>query len=93
MKLIDVIKDIEHIDDALVIFQKEKLSIDGEVFLFDQEECGGQLYFIKDNITYAYLLEINIAKEFIDGWLDNLSSKPTDMEIAQRVYLYAISDA
>lgn len=92
MNLEKFIKDINEVDDDLIIFQKDKLSIDSEITLLDGE--GGENgVIIKDGVKYYYLLEVFIAKEFVADWVNSLKSKPGDSEIAQRLFDYAINDA
>jgi hypothetical protein len=87
------IKEIDDIDEDLVIFQKDKLSIESELALLAREENGGTVKTVKNGIEYFYLLEIFIAKEFIEGWIESMNKKPSDKEIAERLFAYAINDA
>ncbi len=92
MNLEKFIRDINEVDESLIIFQKDKLSLDSEIALLDGE--GGENgVIIKDGAKYLYLLEVFIAKEFIEDWKNSLKFKPTDSEIAQRLFEYAINDA
>ncbi len=42
---------------------------------------------------YYYLLEVFLAKEFVDDWVASLDYEPTKEEKAKRLYNYAINDA
>lgn len=93
MKLEDVISNLDKLDDELVIFLHDKIDIDSDVSLFDNKIAGGRTKFIKDEIEYHYLIEVSIAKEVVEGWVTNIGRRPTDKEIAQRVFEYGIYDA
>ncbi|MBN9383652.1 MAG: hypothetical protein J0H74_23040 [Chitinophagaceae bacterium] len=92
MKLEHLIKDIDNMDNELIIFQKDKLDLDGEIFLHNEDNIKNGVMQIGDTVYY-YLLEVFIVKEFLEGWLENLAPRPTDREIAKRVFEYAINDA
>ncbi len=92
MNLENLISQINEVDETLIIFQKDKLDFDSEIALFEQEENGG-LVFIKENNKYIYLLEVNIAKDLISGWIEKENRKLNDKEIALRLFQYAINDA
>ncbi len=79
-------------DNELIIFQKDKLDLDGEIFLHNEDNIKNGVMQIGDTVYY-YLLEVFIVKEFLEGWLENLAPRPTDREIAKRVFEYAINDA
>ena len=92
MRLEDLVRNINTIDENLIIFQEEKLNIDSEIALFDSEEVGNSVV-INTKAEYHYLLEVFIAREFINDWLETMSVQPTDKEIASRLFEYAINDA
>lgn len=92
MKLEDFIKERNEIDDNLIIFQKDKLSIDSEIALFKREDTKS-FEVIENDVKYLYLIEVYIANEFIEGWINNTKSNHSDLQIAQRVFDYAINDA
>ena len=93
MKLENFIGIINEIDPELVIYQIGNPSFDSEIYFFNEEESGEKTEFWKDNIKYVYLLEVFIAQEFIEGWLSNLDYKPSDLQIAERLFEYIINDA
>ncbi|MEO6523233.1 MAG: hypothetical protein ABIN91_16235 [Mucilaginibacter sp.] len=91
MTLENLIDNLNEIDEDLVIFQKDQLSINSEVVLFDRK--NDDIIRIKDNVKYVYFLEVEIAKEFINDWVASLPVKPNSKTIALRVLEYAIHDA
>ena len=48
---------------------------------------------VDSGITYCYLIELYLAKEFIEEWAASLDYIPTIDEKARRIYEYAINDA
>ncbi|WP_293917944.1 MULTISPECIES: hypothetical protein [unclassified Sphingobacterium] len=90
MKLIDLIKDIDNIDQEAIIFQEEKENPNSEIILSFAEEEG-----IKEEggKKYYYLIEVFLAKEFVDDWVASLDYEPTIEEKAKRLYDYAMNDA
>ncbi|BAU55480.1 hypothetical protein [Mucilaginibacter gotjawali] len=92
MTLEDFVNVIDDVDEDMIIFQKDNLSIGAEVALFDGEDnVNGVL--IKNGVRYVYLLEVFIAKEFINDYVNSLAVKPGSAEIALRLFQYAINDA
>lgn len=92
MKLTDLIEDIESKDEEAIIFLEDIQNSDSDIILSYSEagddgkkEVSGRLYY--------YLIEIFLAKEFIEDWTAGLTFKPTPEEIAIRLYDYAINDA
>lgn len=92
MTLHELIKNINEVDEELIIFQKDELDINAEIVLLNNED-GANGVVVLDGEKYLYLLEVSIAKEFIEGWMSDLPAKPTDEEITQRVWEFAINDA
>ncbi len=92
MKLIDVVRDIENIEDDLIIFQENLDLFDSDVILASAEE-GDQGIKNEDGKKYYYLLEVFLSKEFIEDWIQSLDYTPNSEEIAKRLHQYAIHDA
>lgn len=90
MKLIDLIKDIDNIDQEAIIFQEEKENPNSDIILSFAEDGG-----IKEEggRKYYYLIEVFLAKEFVDDWVASLDYEPTIEEKAKRLYNYAMNDA
>ncbi len=89
--------DVIDVDDMMVIFQKDKIDIDSEITLHEgvQNEDGWLTTnpITLNGIKYQYLIEVNEAKEFLSPWLRSLPSRPSDREIAQRLFYYALNDS
>ena len=92
MKLIDVIKDLENIDQEAIIFQEDRDNFHSDVIIsFAEEGDGGTKE--KEDRKYYYLIEVFLAKDFVKDWEASLDYEPTLEETAKRLYDYAINDA
>lgn len=92
MKLVDLIENIENINEELIIFQEDKENFNSDIILsFGEDGDGG----IKEESgkIYHYLIEVFLAKEFIEDWVASLDYLPSSNEIAKRLFEYAINDA
>lgn len=92
MKLIDLVKNIENIDEEAIVFQEDTENPDSDIILSYAEEGDGG---VKEEAgqRYFYLIEVFLAKEFIKDWVASLDYKPTLEDITKRLYNYAINDA
>lgn len=92
MKLIDVVENIENFKEELIIFQENRDDYNSDVILSNGEE-GDKGIKDKNGKKYYYLIEIFLAKELIEDWIQSLSYSPSPDEITKRLYDYAINDA
>lgn len=92
MNLIDLVDKINEIDEDLIIFLKNMKDFQSNIILSYSEE-GDNGIKQENGDNYHYLLEVFLAKEFIDDWLESLDYSPSNEEIAQRLYEYGINDA
>ncbi len=92
MKLIDFIKHIEYIDQEAIIFQEDRGNPNSDIILFFATESDEEII-EEDGRKYYYLIEVFLAKEFVDDWQASLDYEPSVEEKAKRLYDYAINDA
>ena len=92
MKLIELIEKIEKFDEELIIFQENRADYNSDIILSNAEE-GDQGVKVQNGKKYYYLIEVFLAKEFIEDWIQNLSYSPDPEEIAKILYYYAKNDA
>lgn len=92
MKLIDLIKDIENVDQEAIIFQEDRENSNSDIILSYAEE-GDEGVKEEDGKKYYYLIEVFLAKEFVDDWEASIDYEPSIEEKAKRLYDYAINDA
>jgi hypothetical protein len=92
MNLESLLKTINEVDDNLIIFQKGKVRLDSEIALFDGEGVEEGIL-LKDGIQYHYLIEVFLAKEFIEDLASSFDTPPLGKEMAERLFEYAVNDA
>ena len=92
MNLIDVVRDIDNIDEMLIIFQQAQNDYKSDVFLSNGGDSNNGVKEVNGK-KYYYLLEVFLAKEFVEDWLDTLTYLPGPDEVAKRLHEYAINDA
>ncbi|SDD43761.1 hypothetical protein [Niabella drilacis] len=92
MKLTDLIKDIENIDEEAIIFQEDRENPNSDIILSFAEE-GDEGVKEVEGRKYYYLIEVFLAKEFVEDWAASLGHEPTLEEKVKRLYDYAINDA
>ncbi len=92
MKLTDLIKDIENIDQEAIIFQENMDNPNSDIILSFAEEGDEGIKEVEGR-KYYYLIEVFLAKEFIEDWEASLNYNPTIKEKAERLHDYAINDA
>lgn len=92
MKLIDLIKDIENLDQEAIIFQEDRENPNSDIILAYAEK-GDDGVKEEDGKKYYYLIEVFLAKEFVDDWEASIDYEPSIEEKAKRLYDYAINDA
>ncbi len=79
--------------EALLIYMKDNLSLESEVFIFEIEETEDELYFEKDGVKYFQLLPVDFAIELIELDLNLKDKGCSDVEIAKRLLAYRLNDA
>ena len=92
MKLADLINDIENIDQEAIIFQEDRENPDSDIVISFAEEGDGGIK-EEEGRKYYYLIEVFLAKEFLEDWEASLDYRPTLEQKAKRLYDYAINDA
>ncbi len=94
VKLIRLIERLAELDDEDTIFACEPWTEDSDAMVAPQDPTVQ--YGIPPEAAEAamqYFLEVHIAREVVEGWLNNLDEKPTLTAICQIVIQYAIYDA
>lgn len=92
MKLIDLIKDIDNVDEEAIIFQEDIENPNSDIMLSYAED-GDEGIKEENGRKFYYLIEVFLAKEFLEDWEASLNHKPTTREMAKQLYDYAINDA
>ncbi|QCR21729.1 hypothetical protein [Pontibacter sp. SGAir0037] len=92
MKLVELIKELEAIDDELVIYHADMKKYESDIILAYAEDDDNGVKVV-DGKSYSYLIEVFLAKEFVEDWVQSLRKNPTDDQIAKRLFKFGINDA
>ena len=92
MKLTELVREIGNIDQNAIIFQEDISNPDSDIIISFPKK-GDEGIKIEKGRKYYYLIEIFIAKEFIEELEACLDYQPSIEEKAKRLYDYAINDA
>jgi effector-binding domain-containing protein len=88
-KVYDLIQNSE----CILIYMKEKIDIDSDIFFFAIEDTEDNIKFIKEDIVYIQLFPLFYASELITLDLDLLNKGFDNLEIAQRLIEYRVKDS
>ncbi|RMZ60050.1 hypothetical protein D1632_10690 [Chryseobacterium nematophagum] len=92
MNLIDFVSNINEIDEDLIISLKDMNDFKSDMILSYPEEDDTGVK-IENSMSYHYLLEVFLAKEFVSDWVESLDHLPSNEDIAKRLYEYGINNA
>lgn len=92
MKLLEIIENINRINENLIIFQENFNDFNSDVILSKADEGEYGVKF-EGGKKYHYLIEVFLAKEFIEDWICSLDYIPNNTQKAKRLFEYAIKDA
>jgi len=79
--------------EALLIYLKEKLSLNSEVEIFEIEETEDDLILEKEGVRYIQLFPVDYAVDLINSDLELRGKGYPDIEIAKRLLKYREKDA
>lgn len=79
--------------EALLIYMKDKLDEASEVYIFSVEETEDDLIFEKDGTSYVQLFPVEYAVYLIENILQLKDGNYSNIEIANRVLAYRLTDA
>ena len=92
MKLIEIIRDLESFDNEGIICAVKPWAENSEAIVVVESgarRCPAEAA----DLGMEYLLEVFVAREFLDGWVASLDTRPTLQEKCARLIQYAINDA
>ncbi|MCS2159403.1 hypothetical protein MUU48_21260 [Scandinavium sp. H11S7] len=92
MILSEIINQLNKFDGDDTIYIKQPWTPESETVVATEPDHGG---LPSDAVKTGaeYFLEVFLAQEFLEGWLSNLSQKPSDREQCLRLIAYAENDA
>lgn len=91
-KLLDVVKKLAKLDEDHTIYAVEPWTWESEACVAmepDDEDIPSKA----SKIGAKYFIEVSIAKEFLEGWVESEGLTPSDRERCDRLIHYAIYDA
>lgn len=94
MKLVDLIRDFENIDEDSVIYLQDLGNWNSDIIIRpidDEEEGDFEMTITEDGKSYQYLIEMYIALDFLeDQWEDDEDA--SDELLAERLHQYATKE-
>ena len=84
MKLTELVERLNTIDEELIIFLENKDDPNSDIILSTGEE-GDSGIKTENGKKFYYLIEVFLAKEFIDDWIESLDYSPNKNEIAKKI--------
>ena len=91
-KLIEVIKQLSCFDAEYTIYAEQPWTENSRAMVAFEPE-GGTIPSDALVANMAYLIEVNIASEFLEDWEASLKDSPSLPEKTQRLIQYARDDA
>lgn len=79
--------------EALLIYLKNSLDLESDIFIFEIEETEDMLNYIKDGINYYQLFPLDYTIDLIESDLELKDRGYSDEYIAKRLLDYRLNDA
>ena len=92
MTLHDVVELLPLLNEELTIYALSPWSPASPAITAIEPESGGLPDAARQQ-ALEYFIEVFVAREFLDGWLENLGREATTNERCQRLIQYAQNDA
>jgi hypothetical protein len=92
MRLVDIVKKIHEFDRTHTIYAAKPWHADS-LAVVEYEPDDGSIPPIASGLNLLYFLEIEIARDVLEGWNLNIEGTPSDHEMCQRLVKYARDDA
>ena len=87
MKLLEVVKDIGHLNPDLTIYVQQPWKVDSEAILAEETD-GGEV-----PNGMEYFIEVFVAKDFLEDWINSKNIQPSIEDQCSRLIHYAQNDA
>ncbi len=92
MKLIELIRDLESLDEEDTIYAAEPWNDDSEAIVAREPDAGG-LPPEAERKGLKYFLEVFVARDFAADWSSELGARPSVQQKCARLIEYAATDA
>jgi hypothetical protein len=88
--LLETVRELASLDREGVICATEPFTQKSEVIIVTSSESGSVKEMERPG--FKYFLEVLIAQEIIEDWINSVAKKPTVQEQCERLIHYAIFD-
>jgi hypothetical protein len=93
-RLGDIIARLSEFGAEDVIYASEPWTEGSDaIVLPDREEDDGMPHPDATTAGLTYFLEIDLAMEFIEDWVNSVSDEPSSSAVCERLIQYAVNDA
>lgn len=92
MELSELVSKLSAFDDELTIYAQRPWTSKSKAIVAMEPDAGGLPNEAKAN-HYEYFLEIFVANEFLEGWLEGEGKAASKEQTCERLISYAINDA
>lgn len=92
MTLLGIVENLESFDGEDTIYAAEPWAVDSQALVTREPDTGGLPVEAQEQ-GLKYVLEVFIARGFLEGWAENLNAEPTSQEKCVRLIQYAVTDA
>ena len=92
MTLHDIVRSLPQLDAELTIYAQSPWSLSSSAVVAEEPEAGG-LPDVARRESLDYFIEIGIAQELIQDWVNSKGGSATTEEQCQRLIQYAEDDA
>jgi hypothetical protein len=92
MKLRELIASLDRLNDDSAIYAMPPWTYDSAAIVAEESEDESVPVEARAQ-GFEYFLEVWLAKEFLEGWIETLEHAPSLEEICERLIGYAIDDA
>jgi hypothetical protein len=86
-------QELDMDSEALIIYMKESLSMESEIYIYPIEETDDDLVYEKNGIKFIQFFPLDYALELINSDLQLKKMGLTDQAIAERLLEYRLMDA
>ncbi|MCP5016846.1 MAG: hypothetical protein GY938_16490 [Ketobacter sp.] len=91
MNLLEVISNLKRFNDEHTIYAQEPWTV-SSLSQVEYEPDEGEPEAVS-KLNMSYFLEVDLAIEFLEGWLDSVGSKPSPEDVCNRLIEYAVNDS
>jgi hypothetical protein len=92
MTMLEVVRSLDFLDEESTIYASEPWTENSKVVVAPEPEAGGVPLGAQEG-DMKYFIEVFVARQFLEGWRENLDVEPTLQEKCVRLIQYAITDA